>query len=98
MTTDTRRLRVGIIGGGLAGAGVANALIQSPHLDVHVFESAPEFSERGAAIGLSANAQLALEQITPSAEDLMQRAGGVPMHSSRIMVVRRFRTRSRSLG
>ncbi|KAG9255696.1 salicylate hydroxylase [Emericellopsis atlantica] len=86
MASDTRRLRVGIIGGGLAGAGVANALIQSPHLDVHVFESAPEFSERGAAIGLSANAQLALKEITPSAEDLMKKAGGVPMNSSRIMV------------
>jgi len=98
MASDTRRLRVGIIGGGLAGAGVANALIQSPHLDVHVFESAPEFSERGAAVGLSANAQLALKEITPSAEDLMKRAGGVPMNSSRIMVVCRFEAQSEVLS
>ncbi|KAH8657989.1 salicylate hydroxylase [Xylariales sp. PMI_506] len=80
------KILVAIIGGGLAGATLANALIQIPHLDVFVYEAAPEFSERGAAVGLSSNAQAALEQIFPSAKDLLSRAGAVAMNSSRLMM------------
>ncbi|KAI0901685.1 salicylate hydroxylase [Annulohypoxylon nitens] len=79
-------LRVAIIGGGLAGAALANALSHLSHIDVHVFESEPEFSERGAAVGLAKNAQLALAQIIPSASDLFEKAGAVPMNSSRIVL------------
>ncbi|KAI0153309.1 salicylate hydroxylase [Xylariaceae sp. FL1272] len=39
-------IRIAIVGGGLAGASLANALINIPQLEVHVFESEPEFSER----------------------------------------------------
>ncbi|KAI1462013.1 salicylate hydroxylase [Annulohypoxylon moriforme] len=80
------RIRVGIIGGGLAGATLANALIVHPHLDVEVFEAAPKFSERGAAVGLSMNAQNALRQIIPSAEELLAKAGAVDMNSTRTML------------
>lgn len=80
-------LRVAIIGGGLAGAALANALTHLFHIDVHIFESAPQFSERGAAVGLAKNAQLALAQIVPSASDLFEKAGAVPMNSSRIVLV-----------
>ncbi|XDG06785.1 hypothetical protein ABKA04_006400 [Annulohypoxylon sp. FPYF3050] len=80
------RIRVGIIGGGLAGATLANALVVHSHLDVQVFEAAPKFSERGAAIGLSINAQNALRQIIPSAGDLLARAGAVNMNSNRTML------------
>ncbi|KAI1746491.1 salicylate hydroxylase [Xylaria castorea] len=79
-------IRIAIIGGGLAGASLANALIRIPQLDIHVFESAPEFSERGAAIGLSCNAQKALQQFIPSAMELLGAAGAVPMRSSRVMM------------
>ncbi|KAI1172987.1 salicylate hydroxylase [Nemania sp. FL0916] len=79
-------IRIAIIGGGLAGASLANALFRIPQLDVHVFESAPEFSERGAAIGLSCNAQRALRQVIPTASDLLRAAGAVPMRSSRVMI------------
>ncbi|KAI0206734.1 salicylate hydroxylase [Astrocystis sublimbata] len=84
MTPPT--IRIAVIGGGLAGASLANALIRSSHLSVHVFESAPEFSERGAAIGLSCNAQRALQQFIPSAQELLGAAGAVPMRSSRVMM------------
>ncbi|KAI8956907.1 salicylate hydroxylase [Daldinia sp. FL1419] len=80
------RIRVAIIGGGLAGATLANALIKVPHLDLDLYESAPEFSERGAAVGLSSNAQRALDQILPSMKESLDKAGGVPMNSSRIVL------------
>lgn len=87
MSQSERRLSVGIVGGGLAGAALANALVQHNHLGIHVFESAPEFSERGAAIGLSVNALKALDHVVPNSEAMLQRAGAVEMNSSRIMVV-----------
>ncbi|KAI1123319.1 salicylate hydroxylase [Nemania abortiva] len=83
---ESRTIRIAIIGGGLAGASLANALIRIPQLDIHVFESAPEFSERGAAIGLACNAQRALQQFVPSSMELLGAAGAVPMRSSRLMM------------
>ena len=90
MTGDhlTRKLRIAITGGGLAGATLANALLDQPHLDIHIYESAPEFSERGAAVGLAVNAQRALAEIIPSATELLDRAGAVPMNSTRVVIVR----------
>ena len=61
-----RRLRIAIIGGGIPGATLVNALFDQPHLDIHIFESAPEISERGAAVGLTVNA--------PSGPDQWSRA------------------------
>ncbi|OTA62747.1 salicylate hydroxylase [Hypoxylon sp. EC38] len=66
-------IRVAIVGGGFAGATLANALLGVSHLETHIFESAPEFSERGAAVGLSENARIA-------------KAGAVPINSTRIML------------
>jgi len=83
----SQTIRIGIIGGGLAGASLANALVRIPNLEVQLFESSPEFSERGAAIGLAANAQQALQQFIPSAKELLAAAGAVPMQSSRVMIV-----------
>ncbi|KAK7749137.1 hypothetical protein SLS62_008425 [Diatrype stigma] len=79
-------VRVAIIGGGLAGVTLANALVRIPHLDVQVYESAPEFSERGAAVGLSSNALAALRHIVPSADEALEKAGAVTMNSSRLVV------------
>ena len=81
------QIRVAVVGGGLAGATLANALVQHSHLEVHVFESAPEFSERGAAIGLAGNAQQALGQVVPSVQELLDRAGAVTKNSSRVVLV-----------
>ncbi|KAI1394173.1 salicylate hydroxylase [Hypoxylon trugodes] len=79
-------IRVAIIGGGLAGATLANALIKHSHLEIHLFESAPEFSERGAAVGLSINSQNGLGQIVSSADELLNKAGAVPMSSTRLVI------------
>ncbi|KAI1386325.1 salicylate hydroxylase [Hypoxylon trugodes] len=83
---DSKRIRIAIIGGGLAGASVANGLFHLPHIEVHVFESAPEFYERGAAAGISLNAQRALNAIIPLDRGVLQKAGAVPMNSSRIIL------------
>ena len=50
-------------------------------------ESAREFSERGAAISLAVNAQRALGECTPAANELSDRAGSVPMNSIRAVNV-----------
>jgi len=50
-----RRLRVGIIGGGIGGVALATALIQRG-LEVRLFERAPVFTQVGAGIQMTPNA------------------------------------------
>ncbi|KAI4150841.1 MAG: hypothetical protein LQ340_003864 [Diploschistes diacapsis] len=83
------KLRIAISGGGLAGAAIANALFRQPHLDVHVYESAKEFSESGNAIGIAINAQRALSMIVPDADNLYRRVQAMQKSSTR------FRTSGR---
>ncbi|TGJ82858.1 hypothetical protein E0Z10_g5905 [Xylaria hypoxylon] len=82
----SNHFRVAIIGGGLAGAVLANALARESHIEIHVFESASEFSERGAAVGLGINAEMALNQILPKAAAMLDKAGAVLMNSSRLVL------------
>jgi hypothetical protein len=84
---STNRLRVAISGGGLAGATVASALQSNPHLEVNIYESAAQFSERGAAVGISVNGQRALAEIGTEVRDALDKAGAVTMNSSRMMIV-----------
>jgi salicylate hydroxylase len=84
----TSPIRIGIVGGGLAGVTVAIALRKHPHVDVQVYESAPQFSERGAGIGLSPLALEALDDIIPSAIELLKtQAGAVEADAARLVVV-----------
>ena len=53
-------LRVGIVGGGIAGVGLALGLSRYRHLDVQLFESAPAFGEIGAGVSFGANAVRAI--------------------------------------
>lgn len=88
--TQTPAIKIAVIGGGLAGATLANALLKHAHLDVHVYESAPEFSERGAAVGLASDAQRALKQVVGENEAgaLLDKAGAVAQASTRLCIVR----------
>ncbi|KAI1406718.1 hypothetical protein F4819DRAFT_501864 [Hypoxylon fuscum] len=79
-------IRVAISGGGLAGASLLHALIDFPHLDVHIFESAAAFKEAGLAIGVTRNAQAALDLMGPWGPELLKRAGAVPMRGVRFMI------------
>lgn len=84
----TGRIRIGVVGGGLAGITVAIALVKHPHVDVQVYESPPQFFERGAGIGLSPLALEALNDIIPSATELLKtRAGAVQADAARLVVV-----------
>lgn len=85
--SSSRKIQIAISGGGLAGAAIARALFRQPHLEVHVYESAPEFSERGQAISIAINAQRALARLIPDVEQMFLHAGAVSMNSSRIMIV-----------
>jgi salicylate hydroxylase len=87
-TTENRRLRIAISGGGLAGVTLINALIKHPHLDVRIYELAAEFSEQGAAVGLAVNAQAALSEIGSEVREALDKAGAVSMNSTRAIIVR----------
>ena len=58
---------VAIVGGGIGGLSLALGLLRHPHIDVHVYESAPSFGEIGAGVAIGPNAQRALELISPAA-------------------------------
>lgn len=75
MTQTSRRIRVAIAGGGIAGATLFYALRQHTHLDVHIFEAAPKFREDGASVGIHHNAFKALELISPDAVACIEAAG-----------------------
>lgn len=79
-------IRVAILGGGLAGASLLHALLKHPHLDVHIFESAAEFKEAGAAIGVARNGLAALDLIGSSAAECLERAGAVAQKGVRFML------------
>ena len=81
-----KQLRIAVTGGGLAGATVVHALLKHPHIDIRIYESASEFSERGAAVGLSINAQKAMSEIGPTVQEALVKAGAVQMHSTRSMI------------
>ncbi|KAK6860431.1 FAD/NAD(P)-binding domain-containing protein [Apiospora arundinis] len=83
----TGRIRIGIIGGGIAGITTAIALIKHSHVDVQVYEGASQFSERGAGVGLSPLALKALDDIIPSAIDLLKtQAGAVELDAARLVL------------
>jgi salicylate hydroxylase len=91
MSPTASKIRIAISGGGLAGAALARSLLPHAHLDVHIYESAAEFSERGMGIIMAVNAQRALKHIVggeEEVEEMFKRAGAVTMNSSRIMMVR----------
>jgi salicylate hydroxylase len=79
-------IRIAISGGGLAGASLVHALLQYPNTDAHIFESAAEFKEAGAAVGVTRNALAALDLIGPSAAQCLERAGAVPLRGVRFML------------
>ncbi|WP_024889968.1 salicylate 1-monooxygenase [Luteimonas huabeiensis] len=62
-----RPLRVGIVGGGIAGVGLALGLCRHRHLEVTLFESARAFGEIGAGVSFGPNAVRAIAGLGMSA-------------------------------
>ncbi|CEI41988.1 hypothetical protein FVEN_g11770 [Fusarium venenatum] len=81
--TDPPKLEVAIAGGGIAGLITAIALLKHPHVNVQVYERAPEFKEIGASIALGPNGLRTLECLgveNALAEGFAQRQrSGYPM-------------------
>lgn len=46
-----------IIGGGFGGLCTAIVLLKCTHIDIQVYEAAPNFGEIGAGVGIAPNAQ-----------------------------------------
>lgn len=82
------KISVAIIGGGLGGCILARGLVKHPHIDFTVYEGGPEFSERGASVGIGSNARKALDLISGDLIDALEKAGGVKSDSSVLLVVR----------
>ncbi|KAI0096142.1 hypothetical protein GGR51DRAFT_568777 [Nemania sp. FL0031] len=62
------------------------ALRQYSHLDVRIFEAAAAFKKAGLAVGITRNAQAALNLIGQPPSQLLARAGTVPMKDVRFMI------------
>ncbi|KAI1104263.1 FAD/NAD(P)-binding domain-containing protein [Jackrogersella minutella] len=62
---DENRVKVAIVGGGIAGLALAAGLVKKPHLDVHVYESVPAYKDIGAGLALHLNAIKAMALIGP---------------------------------
>lgn len=57
------KLRITIIGSGIAGLCSAIALQKQPNVDVQLFERAPQLQEVGASIALGPNGMRTLERL-----------------------------------
>ena len=62
MSNHNNKLRIAIVGGGIGGLTLALAL-RKRGLEAHVYEQAPELTEIGAAVALSANSIRELERL-----------------------------------
>ncbi|KAF2224814.1 hypothetical protein BDZ85DRAFT_294676 [Elsinoe ampelina] len=65
MSTKEKKIKVAIIGGGIGGLSLAAGLVKQAHVDVHVYESVPEYKDIGAGLALHMNAIKAMDQIGP---------------------------------
>ncbi|ORY62499.1 uncharacterized protein BCR38DRAFT_410903 [Pseudomassariella vexata] len=71
-STNTLRLHVAIIGGGITGLTLALGL-QTRNVSFTIYERASSFKEIGAGIGFSPNAERALKVIDPRVHDAYKR-------------------------
>lgn len=77
MSSSPSRIRVAIIGGGLAGAALLRGLLRYPHISVHMYESRPAFREEGPGLAFTTSTQSMLAAIDPELERCLDRAGAV---------------------
>lgn len=68
MSTDSRPLRIAIIGGGPGGLGAAIALSTLPNVELTLYEQAHELREIGAGIRIGYNCWRVLELLGADAD------------------------------
>lgn len=61
--TERQKLRIGIVGAGIAGLTAAIALKSHPGVDVQIYERASKLQEIGASIALGPNGLRTLERL-----------------------------------
>lgn len=77
-STSPQKLKIAIIGGGIAGLSLLFGLLKQPHLDPKLYEGGPEIAgDEGAGVGLSINALRASEIIDPGLREAVARADAV---------------------
>lgn len=70
---ESRKLRIAIIGGGIAGTAAAGALSRLPHVQVKVYERSPVVREAGAQIAVMVTALKVLSRmLSPAAWEHLQ--------------------------
>lgn len=84
MASTDKPVRIAILGGGLAGAATCKGLVKHPNLRVDIFESAPEFREKGQAIGFNHNAIWALKLL--DLKKCLDAAGAVELNAVHFMM------------
>jgi len=58
-------IKIALVGGGIGGLCLAAGLVKQPHIDVHVYESVPEYKDIGAGLALHMNAIKGMDLIGP---------------------------------
>lgn len=58
-----RKLRIAVVGAGIAGLTAAIALQKHEHIDVHIYERTAELREIGATIALGPNGLRTLDRL-----------------------------------
>jgi salicylate hydroxylase len=77
--TNMTSLKIGIVGAGIGGLALANALHRSGH-DVRVFEQSRQFLRVGADINLTPNAVRALDGLGPGIAAAVRASAARPTH------------------
>ena len=72
-------------GGGIAGSALAAALGAYEHLEVHVYEAAATFAERGAQVGIGRNGLIAMRMMR-EIDQALHKAGAVPNRGNRFII------------
>ncbi|GAP84026.2 putative FAD NAD -binding domain-containing protein [Rosellinia necatrix] len=62
------KIKVAIVGGGIAGLALAAGLVKKPHLSIHVYEAVAEYSDVGAGLALHLNAIKAMALLGPEVQ------------------------------
>ena len=84
------KIKIGIIGAGIAGSVLAVALSKYAHIEFVLYEEASEFPAQNTGVGLTKNAQDALKMaLGPGAADLIESSTYVNLNNVTVKIVRR---------
>ncbi|KAH9826242.1 FAD binding domain [Teratosphaeria destructans] len=64
-SVQQKKLKIAIVGGGIAGLALGAGLKKKEHIDFHIYESVPEYKDVGAGLALHMNAIKSMTLIGP---------------------------------